>query len=198
MAKTCNPCVDNDIVMYPIPCNRVQSTRKGGIKTLFLLKCSAVINDLTDEAEWSALKASGDLVVFPDGSGEIPQPETTEESLDGCSPPVVIDETSSVTYATKLFDNDNYLDFDAECQIKNNYGSYTLGWLGCDGILYYDSTFVAGNNENPFFYNFSPKVWRTSTNGNLQTLNVEAKFNTYGTCIKGIALPQAVLNVLYA
>ena len=102
MATSCTPCSTDDIVSYPIPCRKKEATRKGGISTLLLLKCDEIIIDLTDEAEWATLKTSGKLIVSPKGFGELTAPTTTKEQLDGCSPEVVVDKVSGITFSTKL------------------------------------------------------------------------------------------------
>jgi hypothetical protein len=196
MAGTCAPCTTDDIVSYPIPCRKKEATRKGGISTLLLLKCDSTLIDLTDEAEWSALKTAGKLIVSPKGFGELTQPTTTKEQLDGCSPEVVVDEVSGITFSTKLLDNVNYLDFDFEDDVKNLYDSYTLMWIGCDGLLYYSRAWVT--TENPGIYGWVPEVFRTSANNSLQSLNINATFNTYNTSYRGVELPQAVIDAIYA
>lgn len=189
----CTPCNTDDITTYPIPCNLITSSRKSGILQPFLLKCDKTITDLTDDVEWAALKASGDIIVFPQGSGNLITPETTTEQLVACSPEVVIDEIGGFDFATKLFDNDTYLDFQFEYDLKNLYNSYTIMWLGCDGILYYDYNWTPGTN--PGFSNFVPTVFRSGET--VQALNINVRFKTYGTNLKGFKPNTAVMNAIF-
>jgi hypothetical protein len=196
MASICVPCSTDNITTYPIPCKKIEATRKGGIQSLLMLKCDETITDLTDDTEWTALKTANKLIVTPLGMGDLIEPETQDEQLDSCSPAVVIDETMGINFNTKLFDNTTYLDFQTEFDIKNLYSSYTLLFIGCDGLLYYNRDWVSG--DNPGFYNWSPKVSRISAPNALQILNINVKFKTFGTGLKGIQLPQDVLDAIYA
>lgn len=196
MAGTCTPCTTDDITSYPIPCRKKDAIRRGGISTLLMLKCNETIADLTDDTEWTALKTAGKLIVSPKGFGELVKPTTTKEQIDGCSPEVVVDEISGITYNTKLLDNVDYLDFDFENDVKNLYDSYTLMWIGCDGLLYYRRGWVTG--ENPGIYGWVPEVYRTSVNKSSQALNIDATFNTYNESYRGVELPQDVIDAIYA
>lgn len=193
----CNPsCNTGDqIRTYPVPCNLVSATRKGGFDTFILMNCDAVMYSLTNASEWASLVAADDIVVSPKGFGQLVQPETTKEKLTACAPESNVDEISGFEWYTKLFDNTTYLDFDFEYDLKNKYADKTLLWIGCDGLLYYDYNWVAG--ENPGFANITLDVFRQSEADNLQRLNVNAKFNTYGTNLKGIELTPSVLSVLF-
>lgn len=193
----CNPtCNTGDqIRTYPTPCNLVEATRKGGFDTFILINCDEVIYSLTNASEWAAIVAADALIVSPKGFGQLVQPETTKEKLTACSPEANVDEISGFEWYTKLFDNTTYLDFDFEYDLKNKYGDKTVMWIGCDGLLYHDYNWVAG--ENPGFANITLDVYRQSEADNLQRLNVNAKFNTYGTGLKGVELPASVLSVLF-
>jgi len=195
MLEICNPCSVEDITIYPIPCRKILATRKGGVSNLLLLKCDLGIIDLTNPAEWTTLKSTNKLIVSPNGIGEIQDAETTEDEID-CSPAVVVDEISSITFMTKVFDNVTYLDFDFENDIKNLYNAYTFMYIGCDGLLYYSRNWVT--TKNPGFFGWTPKVNRTSVKGSLQTLKIDIKFNTYNSPVKGIKLPQSVIDAIFA
>ena len=69
-------------------------------------------------------------------------------------------------------------------------------WIGCDGLLYYSRAWVT--TENPGIYGWVPEVFRTSANNSLQSLNINATFNTYNTSYRGVELPQAVIDAIYA
>jgi hypothetical protein len=193
----CNPtCNTGDqIRTYPIPCNLQEATRKGGFESFILIDCDAVMYSLTDATEWATLVAADQIIVSPKGFGTLIQPDNTLEKLSACSPESVIDTIAGFDWNTKLFDNTTYVDFDFEYDLKNKAQNKTVLWLGCDGLLYFDYNWATG--ENPGFANISVNVYRVSEPDQLQTLNVEARFNTYGTNLKGIALTPSVLSVLF-
>ncbi len=195
MAEICNPsCNTTQIRTYPIPCKRVESTRKGGFERFFMIDCDSIITDMTSTTEWQALVDNDKLIISPPGFGKVIKPETKKEQLSACSPEEVIDEISGFEWHTKLFDNDTYLDFDFENDIKEGYASKNVMWLGCDGLLYHNYKWVAGTN--PGFGGISAEPYRASDPGNIQELHVDVKFNSYQKGTKGIKLSQAVLDIL--
>ena len=195
MAEICNPsCNNSQIRTYPIPCSMTESTRKGGFERFILLDCDAVITSLVDANEWQTLINNNRLVVSPKGFGKLINPDLKKELLSACSPEQVIDEIAGFEWFTKLFDNVTYFDFDFENDVKSSYSSKNVLWIGCDGLLYFNYKWTAGTN--PGFGNISAEVSRTSEAGNLQQLNINVKFNNYQKGLKGILLPQSVLNVI--
>jgi hypothetical protein len=195
MSEICNPaCLTDQIRTYPQICDQRTATRKGGFEVFGVLDCSVIITDLTEEAEWAALKCAGTLVTSPPGFGSLVQPEATNEKLRACGPEELIDEVSGFDWRTVLFDNTNFYDFNFENDMKNLYRNKTVFWIGCDGLLYLRYGWTAGTN--PGFGGFVPSVFRTSEPDNLQALNINIRFNTYREGIRGIAVPAAVISAI--
>ncbi len=196
MADICNPsCNDDQIQMYAIPCRRQDSTRKGGFERFILLNCEETFTDITSISEWEAIKDVQGYIYSPPGFGTLVKPESKKEKLSACAPEEVIDEITGIEWQTKLFDNSTYLDFNFENDVKENYASKTLLWYGCDGLLYYDFTWVTG--ENPGFDGISADVYRESEPENLQKLHIDIKFNTYQKGLKAFAPSAALLAVIF-
>jgi len=193
----CNPSCNTgaQIRTYPVPCDLTTSTRKGGISHFILMNCDAIMYSLTNASEWASLVAADDIIVSPAGFGQLAQPETTKEKLTACTPEQMVDQNTTVSWFTKLFDNVTYIDFSTQYDILNKYQNKTVLFYSCDGLLYGDYNWVAG--ENPGMANISVDVYRESEPDNLQKLNVNFTFPTYGTILKGTALTPSVLSVLF-
>lgn len=197
MADICNPsCNGTQIRTYPIPCNRVSSTRKGGFERFILIDCDVNITSLTASAEWKALIDVERIIVSPPGFGKLIKPDIKKEQLSACSPEETIDEIAGFEWETKLFDNTTYFDFDFENDVKEKYASKNVVWLGCDGLLYHNYKWTAGSN--PGFGGIAAEVYRDSETGSLQKLHIDVKFNNYQKGLKGILLPQSVMSVIFA
>lgn len=191
----CSPtCLGDPIVTYPLACNAQDNVRKGGISNFILLSCDSVITDITDDAEWAALKTAGKLIVSPAGAGVLVKPETKKEKIAACLPEVDIDEISGLDFVIKQFDNATYNDFDFEFDLKNKIGQYQIMWFGCDGLLYYRYNYASG--ENPAFADVAASVYRESEDGSVQKLTSEMRFNTYKVGVKGIVLTSTLKTAI--
>lgn len=197
MPEICNPaCADDQITMYPIGCDRLSQTRKGGSERFILLDCDVTFEDITSTAEWTALQSSQRYIYSPPGEGTLPQPETTKDRITACSPDEVIDEVSGYNWFTKLFDNNNYCDFEFENDVKSSYASKTLLWYGCDGLLYYSRNWTTGTN--PGFGGLAVEVYRGSEPKTLQQLFINFKFNTFQNGVTAFAPTQALLDIIFS
>ena len=195
--EICNPsCNGTQIRSYPIPCNTVSSTRKGGFERFMFIDCDVVMSNVTSPAEWQALIDDDRIIISPPGFGKLSKPELKKEKLKACSPEQTIDEITGFEYETKLFDNVTQYDFDFENDVKEKHTNKNVVWIGCDGLLYYNYKWVAGTN--PGFSGIAAEVYRDSEVDSLQKLHIDVKFNTYQKGLKGIPLPQTVLDVLFA
>ena len=191
----CNPtCLGTGITGIALDCNAQKNIRKGGIPHLVLLACDSILIDITDDAEWAALKAAGKVIVTPAGSGTLVKPETKKEKIAACLPEVDIDEISGIDFVLKQFDNTTYTDFDFENDIKNKSSQYQLMYFGCDGILYYRFSHVSG--ENPGFEDISISTYRESEDGAAQKLTLEVRYNTFQVGVKGIKLTSAIKTAI--
>jgi hypothetical protein len=197
MSVVCNPgCLDDaQISTYPVPCDRIQALRKGGAEIFILLDCDQVLTDITDEAEWLALKEDCKLIVSPEGFAEYAKPETTKQQLSACREEEVTKEVSKLSWYTLQFDNTTFLDFEFEADLKAKARTKTLLWIGCDGLMYYSNSWATG--ENPGF-NIVVDVWRESLPNEVQKLNVEFTFETTQSGLKGFPVTQAILDAIYA
>ena len=194
----CNPCVTGFPTEYNtlLNCNNTKNTRKSGIDQMAFIKCDQTIDVLTDEAEWTALKATaGNLVRTPSGFGSYSKPNQKKEKLTGCAPEVVTDETLSLNFSTKLFDNDTFTDFDFLCDLKGSYSNYTLVWIGCDGLLYYSSEWATG--ENPRFDNLSLAVWEENPEDALKEMKFEVEFKLNARCLKGVKKTDSLKKIIF-
>lgn len=191
----CNPaCTEEQIRCYPVNCKRVKSMRKGGFYRFGLLDCDVEIDDITDVTEWEAVIAAGKWTISPEGLGALPKPESSKEIIVAGVPEETVDEVSSFTFMTKLFDNDNYLDFDFQYDVKEQAAYKTLVLFGCDGLLYYDRLWVAG--ANPGIGGLSVEVWRESENQSSQALHIDFTFNTFNSGFKAFPLTKELLDAL--
>lgn len=194
----CNPCATGFPTEYlsQLNCNNTKNTRKSGIDALAFLKCDQTIDVLTDAAEWTAIKATaGNLVRTPSGFGSYGKPNQKKEKLTGCSPEVVTDETQTITFNTKLFDNTTYSDYDFLCDLKGTFSNYNLLWIGCDGLLYYSNEWTTG--ENPGFDNIALSVWEENPEDGLKEMKFEIDFKLNNRCMKGIAITDALKKVIF-
>lgn len=195
MAVICNTlCGDEQIRSYCTPCDRVQATRKGAINSILLFNCDTVFEDITDADEWAAKIAAGEITVLPEGVGEITEPDQSTERISACRDEEVINEISGLNFALKLFDNVAYTDFDMEYDLKNKIASKTLAFLDCNGLLYINYNWVAG--ENPGFGSLTSTVTRQFPVDALQVLQIGIRFNTYRSGYRGIPLTPAILTAL--
>ena len=168
--------------------------RKGGFEVFIGLDCDATLDDLLDEAAWQALKDENKFVCSPPGFGELNTPDQKTEKVSACGPEEVSDEISGFTWYTKLFDNDTYLGFDFENDLKESYKNKTWLWIGCDGLLYYNYKWVSG--KNPGFSDGSAKIYRASKVESKQELHVAVKFNTFQKGLKGVPITQELLDII--
>lgn len=195
MSELCNPSCNNEQVRtYPVPCKRIEAMRKGGFEVFIALDCDSTLDDILDEDAWTALKNADKFICSPPGFGELDKPELKTEQTSACGPEEVSDEISGWTWMTKLFDNDNYLDFDMENDLKESYKNKNWLWIGCDGLLYYNYKWAPG--ENPGFGDGAAQVYRVSKVGAKQELHVDLKFNTFQKGVKGVPIPKTLLDII--
>lgn len=197
MNNFCNPnCDDAQIRSYPVPCKRTDAIMKGGSEYFILLDCDVVFTDITDEAEWQALKDAGNIVVSPAGIGKIIKPEQKKERLTACGAEEVVDEVSGYEFFTSLLDKETLAHFDFLEDIKAYSQNKQLMWVECDGNLYHRYNFATG--ESPGFSGLGVEAWRESETDNLQKINTNFKWNTTGDGVKAIPLTKEISDILFA
>lgn len=191
----CNPaCAEDQIITYCEPCDLQSALRKAGIEKISLIDCDATIDDLTDEAEWEALKAANKIVPLPLGRGTLNRPTVEKQEVSPCTPELPVSEETVIEFVTRLFDNTTYKDFDLENDVKNKILSKTLVYSDCNGILYYQRNWVTGTN--PGHPNVSAEVWRAE-DGKIQTLNFEFTINTFKNGFKGLPMTAAIKEAIF-
>jgi len=192
----CNPACDTEQVrVHTTDCNLTENIRKEGFDQFGILTCGSTFTDITDEAEWAALIASGDLVITPKGDGTLVDTELTKEKLTRCSPEQVIDEISGFEWSTTQMDNETFADFDFEYDLKNKYADKTIVIFGCDGLIYYRYNWVTG--ENPGFGNLSIETNRGGNQGSVQKLKVAAKWNSFKDGLTAIKMTPALKTAIF-
>lgn len=195
MSEICNPsCNTEQVRTYPVPCKRITAMRKGGFEIFIALDCDATLDDILDEEAWQTLKDDGKFICSPPGFGELDKPDQKMEKVSADGPEEVSDEISGFAWYTKLFDNDNYLDFDFENDLKESYRNKNWMWVGCDGLIYYNYKWTPGTN--PGFGSSSAIIYRPSKVDTKQELHVDVKFNTFQKGIKGVPITQEILDII--
>lgn len=194
MAGICSPgCSDAPIRRYNAQCNVLGSTRKGGLATFIVLDCDVEFENPASASEWEALGESK-FFVAPTGVGTWTEPEVQTETID-CSPDMPTDETSGANFVIKKFDNENFVDFDMEYDLKSFLPNKTVLFVDCNDILYYNRTFTPGSN--PGFGGLTASVYRTSERGSSQALNVNITYNSFQTGMKAIKLTPELKEAIF-
>jgi hypothetical protein len=195
MASICSPgCADAPITKYDPNCDILTSVRKGGLQAFILLDCDVELEDVTSVSEWNEISESL-IFTSPTGLGQFTEPETTAEAVD-CSPDKIVDEISGATFQIKKFDNETFLDFDMEHDLKTVGENKTVMFVDCNDILYYNRDWSVGT-DNPGFAGLSLNVYRTSERGSLQVLNVNFTYNSFQTGFKAIKLTPELKAVFF-
>lgn len=187
----CNP---GDIITYCTPCDFQSAIRKSGIPLVALLDADIAVTDITDETEWAALMAAGKIIVLPQGSATLTSPEQSTQDIVNCRPQLVVAETRTLEYRTRLFDNVDYLDFDLEDTLNKYGSSMTLVYADCNDILYYARNWVT--TENPGHDGLSVTSYREDEDA-IQALIVNITVNTYKAGFKGMPLNAALKSAIF-
>lgn len=187
-------CNAGEIITYCTPCDFQGSVRKSGIPLVALLDADTTITDITDDAEWAALKAAGKIVVLPQGSATLTSPEQSSQIITACAPEKVVSESRTLEYRTRLFDNTDYLDFDLEDTLNKFGSSMNLIYADCNDILYYARNWTTGTN--PGHADISVTSYREDEDA-IQALIANITVNTYKAGFKGMPLTADLKTAIF-
>jgi septum formation topological specificity factor MinE len=187
-------CNTGDIITYCTPCDFQSAIRKSGIPLVALLDADVAVTDITDETEWAALRVAGKIIVLPQGSATLTSPEQSTQDIVKCRPQLVVAETRTLEYRTRLFDNVDYLDFDLEDTLNKYGSSMTLVYADCNDILYYARNWVT--TENPGHDGLSVTSYREDEDA-IQALIVNITVNTYKAGFKGLPLTPELKSAIF-
>jgi hypothetical protein len=134
---SCQPCDDEETVpTYLDGC--IDDLYPGGIAGWFAVKCDAPFTDITDEAEWDAKIAAGEVFGRFDGEmirGSLPVPERAKVPVGACG----VEKTISKTYTATLFDSAyeaTNTKYDLYDYLDRKGSRWLFGLIQCDGNTY--------------------------------------------------------------
>lgn len=108
-----------------------------------LIKCDIAIPAPLDVAAWQALVASGDVMIGPEGSIEIPAPSVvTSTAVKACGGATVMSSTYALTFTTYQTGK-NLEDWKYFKELLKNHGNYRIIWFDCDGNVSIADEYVA-------------------------------------------------------
>ena len=110
--------------------------KKGGIYKIFITKCDTIFQDITDIAEWAALKAAGDVIATEEILGQKPKASFTSKRLGSCTPEAVIAGEQSITFIDSNTDeNGGQQEFIFWNSILEDSSKFQVGYLTCEGLF---------------------------------------------------------------
>lgn len=133
----CQPCADEeDVPTYLDGC--VDSLEEGGLAGWFAVACDAPFVDITDEAEWDAKIAAGEVFGRFDGTfirGSLPVPERNEVTVGACGQPITISKNFTVSMFDSAYEATN-TKYDLYDYVDRKVGRFEYGFIQCDGNTY--------------------------------------------------------------
>lgn len=177
------------------------TTRSGGIKNLVFFTCNfkfnanvvtpsgatVAIGSATDYTQWRIAVANRLISRTPDGYGEKPLSSFTTERLVACSPEAIVSETHTVSFISKDVDATNLDDCTYWNTVRNNYYTYRLGWIDCNGYFY-----GSGDSTDPGLAFVPTALGMVIPNNNDESIYYQADLSFKNS---GIICPQNIVNL---
>lgn len=180
--------------------NCANATRRGAINRILFFRCNLAVASLTIPANFSGYIAAGNLYVTKPGIFKLEKPTVTSTPAP-CETSIKTSKKGKITgYQVDQWDNALYADDLTTCALnKSTVGQFNVALLTCDGILIYNSDWVA---NQPIGFNTTNTLISENVVDGLLTKDYEVEYDMFGTtgekCNKFTLLPAPVLAVLNA
>ena len=137
-AENCEDCDPNDFLVptYLDGCD--DDVQPGGIAGWVAMRCDESFLDITDEAEWDAKIAAGEVFGRYDGTlirGSLPVPDRTDVDVSACG----VSKTISKTYTASIIDSAHeptLTKYDLYDYVDKKSSLWLWGFITCDGYFY--------------------------------------------------------------
>ena len=134
----CASCDENDwdVPTYLDGCD--DTLAQSGIAGWFAIRCDKSFTDITDEAEWDAKIAAGEVFGRLDSDfirGSFPVPERDEVTVGACGRPVTVAKNYTATVIDSAYDA-GLTHFDLYDYVDKKSRIWNWGIIYCDGSTY--------------------------------------------------------------
>jgi hypothetical protein len=108
----------------------------GGLSKIFVTPCDTTFLDITDLAEWSALKAAGKIVATEAILGQKPKGSFTKKRFSSCGEEIVTSGSKSITFIDyNKSENGDQQEFIFWNSILSDPSKFQFGYLTCEGLF---------------------------------------------------------------
>lgn len=113
------------------------TTRPGGIKRIWFVKCNYTFTDIASDAEWTTAQTNGDAVGSGLLMGQKPKGSFTKKRIASCFPEGIVGSEKTLTFQDYNADpNGGCAVHDFWNTILLNSGNYKVVYETCDGHVY--------------------------------------------------------------
>lgn len=144
-------CENEEMVQVVLECQDELNLLELKVDRPGLIKCEQILESLTDDAEWDALKVAGHIITLPPLIDfEIPEPELLKVKVKECAnTDTVIGKTQRLPISTILIDVATKTDEELVRDFRKKIGGYTFILGLCSNQIMYNGAWATG--ENPGF-----------------------------------------------